>query len=66
MFNPVILIVIDITFKILFNSLIKPFYLSIGLKVKSYRKFIVHFKLYYKYYKESRGKGCIFICYKFV
>ncbi len=42
MFDLIILIVIDITSEVLFNSLIKSFYLFIGLKMKGYRKFIVH------------------------
>ncbi len=52
-FDPVILVIINIVSKVLFNSLVKSFYLSIGLKVKSYRKFIVYSEFYYKYYKES-------------
>ena len=52
MFDPIILIVVDIIFEVLFNSLIKLFYLSIDLKMKNYRKLIVHSKSYYKYYKE--------------
>ena len=52
MFDPIILIVVDIISKILFNSLIESFYLSINLKIKSCKKLIVHFKFYYKYYKE--------------
>ncbi len=43
MFDLVVLVVIDIVFEILFNSLIESFYLFIGLKIKSYRKFIVYF-----------------------
>ncbi len=53
MFDPVILIVIDITSEILFNNLVESFCLSIDLKIKSYRKFVIHSKFYYKYYKES-------------
>ena len=34
MFDPVILIVIDITSEILFNNLVESFYLSIDLKIK--------------------------------
>ena len=51
-FNLIILIVVDIIFKILFNNLVESFCLPIGLKIKSYRKFIVYFQFYYKYYKE--------------
>ncbi len=53
MFNPIVLIIVDITFQILFYYLIKSFCLFIGLKIKSCRKLVVYFKLYYKYYKES-------------
>ena len=53
MFNLVVLVIVDITFKILFNSLIESFYLSIDLKIKSYRKFAVYSEFYYKYCKES-------------
>ncbi len=52
MFNLIILVVIDIVFKILFNNLIKSFYLFIDLKIKNYRKFAVYSEFYYKYYKE--------------
>ncbi len=52
MFNLIVLIVVDITFKVLFNNLVESFYLSIGLKIKNCRKLIVHSKFYYKYYKE--------------
>ncbi len=53
MFNPVILVVVNIISKILFNNLIKSFYLFIGLKVKNYKKLVVHSEFYYEYYKES-------------
>ncbi len=43
MFDLVILIIVDIISEILFNSLVESFYLFIDLRVKSYRKFIVHF-----------------------
>ncbi len=52
MFDPVILIVVDIVSKILFNNLVESFYLFIGLKMKDYRKFVVHFKFYYKCCEE--------------
>ncbi len=52
MFNLIILIVVDIIFKILFISLIELFYLFINIKIKNYRKFVNYFKLYYKYYKK--------------
>ena len=42
-FDLIILIVVDIAFKVLFNSLIESFYLFIGLRMKRYKKFIVHF-----------------------
>ncbi len=66
MFDPIILIVIDITSKILFNSLVESFYFSIGLEVKSYRKFIIYSKLYYEYCEEFRDKGYTFIYNEFV
>ncbi len=43
MFDLIVLIVVDIVFEILFNSLVELFYLSIDLKVKSYKKFVIHF-----------------------
>ena len=52
MFNLIILIVVDIISKVLFNSLIESFCLSIGLEVKGYKKFVIHSKFYYEYYKE--------------
>ena len=52
MFDPIILIVVDIVSEVLFNSLVKLFYLSIGLGIKGYRKFAIHFKFCCKYYKE--------------
>ena len=52
MFDPVVLIVIDIISEVLFNNLIKSFYLSIGLEIKGYRKLTVHSKFCYEYYKE--------------
>ncbi len=52
MFDLVILIVIDIVSKVLFNSLIESFCLFIGLRVKGYRKFVIHSEFYYKCYKE--------------
>ena len=65
-FDLIILIIIDITSKVLFNSLVKPFYLSIGLGVKSCRKLVIHSEFYNECYKESKSKDYIFICYKFV
>ncbi len=52
MFDLIILIVVDIISKVLFDSLIKLFCLSINLKVKGYKKFIIHSEFCYKYYKE--------------
>ncbi len=52
MFDPIILIIVDITFKVLFNSLIKLFCLFIDLRMKDYKKFVVYSKFYYKYYKK--------------
>ena len=52
MFDLVILVVVDIVSKVLFNSLVESFYLFIGLKIKSCKKFIIHSEFYYKYYKE--------------
>ena len=52
MFDPVILIVVDIVSEVLFNSLIKSFYLFIGLKMKNYRKFVVYSEFCYEYYEE--------------
>ncbi len=66
MFNLIVLIVIDIVSKVLFNSLVKLFYLSVDLRIKSYRKLVIHFKSYYKCYKESKSKSHIFIYYKLV
>ncbi len=66
MSNPIILIVIDIISQILFNSLVKSFYLSIGLKIKDYRKFVVYFEFYNKCYKESRSKSRTSICHELV
>ena len=43
MFDLVILVVVDIAFKILFNSLIESFYLSVGLNIKSYKKIVIYF-----------------------
>ncbi len=43
MLNLIILVVIDITSKVLFNSLVESFYLSIDLKIKDCRKFVVYF-----------------------
>ncbi len=66
MFNLIVLVVVDITSKVLFNSLVESFYLFIYLKVKSYRKFVVHSEFCYKYCKESKGKGYTSIYDKFV
>ena len=44
MFDLIVLIEVDIASKVLFNSLIDLFYISIDLKIKSYRKLTVHFK----------------------
>ena len=66
MFNPVILVVIDIISQILFYYLVKLFYLSIGLKIKGYKKLVVHSEFYNEYYKESRSKGHTFIYYKLI
>ena len=52
MFDLVILVIVDIIFEVLFNSLIELFCLFIGLKIKNYRKFVVYSEFYYKYYKE--------------
>jgi len=52
MFDLVILIIIDITYKILFKKLIESFYLFIDLKIKDYRKFVVYSEFYDEYYKE--------------
>ncbi len=43
MFDPIILIVVDIISEVLFNSLIESFYLFINLEIKGYKKFIIHF-----------------------
>ena len=51
-FNLIVLIVINIVSEVLFNNLVELFYLFIGLRIKSYKKFVVHFEFYYKYYKE--------------
>ncbi len=51
-FDLVILIVVDITSEVLFDSLVKSFCLFIGLKVKSYGKLVVYSEFCYKYYKE--------------
>ncbi len=53
MFDPIILIVVNITSEILFNNLIESFYQSIRLEIKNYKKLAVHSEFYYKYYKES-------------
>ncbi len=66
MSDPIILIIVDITFQILFNNLIESFYLSIGLKMKDYRKLVVYSEFCNEYCKEPRGKGCISIYYKLV
>ena len=42
-FDLIILVVVDIVSEVLFNNLVKSFYLSIGLRVKDYRKFAVYF-----------------------
>jgi len=52
MFDLVILIVVNIISEVLFNNLVKSFYLSIGLKIKDYKEFADHSKFYYKYYKK--------------
>ncbi len=66
MFNLIILVIIDIASEVLFNSLIESFYLSIGLKIKDYRKFVIHSEFYYEYCEESKDKSCTFIYYKFI
>ncbi len=53
MFNPIILVVVDVVSEVLFNNLVESFYLSIGLKVKGYKKLVVYFEFYCKCYKES-------------
>jgi len=53
MFDPVILVVVDIVSEVLFNSLNESFYLSIGLKVKDYGKLVVYSEFCYEYCKES-------------
>ena len=52
MFDLVILVVINIVFEVLFNSLVESFCLSIGLGMKGCRKFTIHSEFYYKCYKE--------------
>jgi len=52
MFDPIVLIVVDIVFEVLFDGLIESFYLFIGLKIKDYKKFVVHSKFCYESYKE--------------
>ncbi len=52
MFDLIILVVVDIVSKVLFDSLVESFYLSIDLKIKGYKKFVVHSEFCYKCYKE--------------
>ncbi len=52
MFDLIILVAVDIVSKVLFNSLIESFCLSIGLRVKGCKKLVVYFESYYKYCKE--------------
>ncbi len=66
MFNLVILIIVDIISQILFYYLIKSFYLSVRLKVKDCKKFVVYSEFCNKCYKEPRGKDCTFVYYKLV
>ncbi len=66
MFDPIVLIVVNIISEVLFNSLVESFYLSIGLKMKGYRKFTVYSEFRNKYYKEPRSKGRTSIRYKFI
>ena len=66
MFDPIVLIVVNIASEILFNNLVESFHLSIDLKMKSYRKFTVQSKFYGEYCKELKNKNRIFIYYKLV
>ncbi len=66
MFNLINLIIVDITSQILFHYLIKSFYLSVRLKVKSYKKFAIDSKFCSKYYIESRNKSRTFVYHKLV
>jgi len=43
MFDLVILVVVDVVFEVLFNSLVELFYLFIDLGIKGYKKFVVYF-----------------------
>ncbi len=43
MFDPIVLVVVDVVSEVLFNSLVELFYLSIGLEMKSCRKLAIHF-----------------------
>ncbi len=52
MFDPIILVVVDIAFEVLFNSLVESFYLSIGLRIKNCKKFVVYSEFCYEYYEE--------------
>ncbi len=53
MFDLIILTIINIVSEVLFNNLIKSFYLFVDLIVKGCKKLAIYFKLYYKRYKES-------------
>ncbi len=66
MFNLVILIVVDITSQVLFNSLIEIFYLFIGLEIKGYKKLVIHSEFRGKYYKKPKGKNHTSVYYKLV
>ncbi len=52
MFNLVILVVVDIVSEVLFNGLVELFCLSIGLRMKGCRKFVVYFEFCCKCYEE--------------
>ncbi len=65
-FDPVVLVVVNIISQVLFYCLIESFYLFVCLKVKSYKKLIVYSKFRNECCKELRGKDRTFICYKFV
>ncbi len=66
MFNLIILVVVDIVSEVLFYCLIESFYLSIRLRVKGCRKFVVHSEFYGEYYEKSKNKNRIFVYYKFI
>ncbi len=66
MSNPIILIVVDIVFEILFDGLVESFYLSIGLGIKSCKKFAIYSEFCDECYEESRSKSRASIYYKLV